>query len=164
MTTKLAILALLAALVGLPTRAAAHAHLVKSNPAANDTVRGRLSTLRLTFTEAVEARYTSLVLVDATGREYPTIGPSAESGASREFEFSLSRALSPGRYEVRWRAAGSDGHAVTGTYIVFVVAPAGATASQVKTAAPISEHHAAPSTIPPMFEPEKSPFWMQRAG
>ncbi len=110
-----AFIALLAVSVALPRPAAAHLKLESARPARGDTVHTALTQLELRFSEKVELRYTTIVIVNAAG---DTIRGTAQTlgTTGREIAFVLGAPLVDGNYKVTWRTAGDDGHVVTGTY------------------------------------------------
>lgn len=146
----------LAALVATPTGVLAHPRLTSSLPAANDTVRTRLASLRLTFSEPVDTNYTSLILIDAAGNEYTTTLKPARDNPRRQLEFGVSASLPDGILTARWKAAGSDGHAVTGDYFIVIVSQPAAALSMH---APSPAHHAPAAALPSILKPESSPLW-----
>jgi methionine-rich copper-binding protein CopC len=60
---------LVLALALLPAQARAHLKLASSKPAQGDTVREPVSSITLTFTEAVDERYLTISVLDAFGLE-----------------------------------------------------------------------------------------------
>lgn len=163
------------ALFLLPLRLHAHAHLASSKPAKGDTVRVPLTEIHLTFTEAVDERYTVVVLLDATGHDI-TFGKLYPVGGSptKEWVLRLEHPLIAGAYSVKWKAAGSDGHANGGMFEFFVdvdeaIKPVGkqSPAPPVTPAPAHTEHEghnvnpAQQSTeIGPMYRPDTSIVWM----
>ncbi|MEX2283598.1 MAG: CopD family protein [Gemmatimonadota bacterium] len=115
-----------ALLLGLlvPGAMAAHLGLASSNPSRGDTLRTAVSSVHLTFTLRIELRFTSVMVVTATGDTIRgEIVPTDTLG--RAVELRLSQPLLNGNYVVLWRTAGADGHAVTGNYdfVVTGVSP-----------------------------------------
>jgi copper transport protein len=111
----------IAAITVLATPAAllAHARLVRSSPAANDSLAVTPTALSLWFSEKPEVRFSSIQLLDSGGSPVPLGQPAsiAENGLS----LSITRALGPGTYSVAWRTAASDGHATSGKFSFRVV-------------------------------------------
>ncbi len=120
---------ILFACLALPGQAAAHLRLQSSTPAQGDTVRTPLTEVRVTFSQAVEPRYTTLTLVDSFGNELDigTLEPVG-TGKTREFVFRMHHPLVAGDFVMRWKAVGDDGHVVTGSFDFTVDVP-GAVAS-----------------------------------
>jgi len=131
-----AILAVVALLV--PGSAGAHLQLRSSTPARGDTVLTPLHDVRVTFTQRVDLRFTTLTLVDGTGA---IIAQGAEPSDSTltSFVLKLSAPLHRGEYTVRWRTAGADGHVVDGSFGFLVAAdpePEVAATTKATTAPP----------------------------
>lgn len=107
--------------MAIPASVAAHVALTASTPAEGTTVaRPRLVTL--TFSEAVQpsTAAASIVMTAMPGVEDHgemvirnfTAGWSPDN---KVITLTLRQPLSAGNYDVRWQAAGADGHRVTGT-------------------------------------------------
>lgn len=142
------ILALLL-LGAVPGEGWAHLELESSAPAAGSVVSPPVTELRLRFTRPVEVAYTSVTVFDASGGEVASAALAADpAGEGRGVVLPLAAPLGPGRYTVRWRTAGPDGHVVAGDYSFTVEAP--------EEPAPAGETEAAP---PPREElpPGESP-------
>ena len=152
------------ALLKAPAPAAAHLRLASSTPAQSDTVRQPLSEIRLTFTQAVPARYTVVTLLDAFGKEV-TIGTLTPVGdvLSEEFVLTLAHPLMSGAFTVRWKTAGDDGHVVSGLFdfVVDAVQADGAlTPAQAAAPPPAAHDHAMAAEVPPIYRPESSLAWI----
>jgi methionine-rich copper-binding protein CopC len=98
-----------------------HNHLVKSLPAAGDTVAASPKEVRLWFSEKPAIRFTSVTLLTADSTKIVTIKP-VETSDSLSVSAPLPTPLGKGTYLVTWRTAGTDGHAIRGTYR-FTIAP-----------------------------------------
>lgn len=105
------------ALAFMPVQASAHLKLESSVPAKGDTIRVPLHEIRITFTQAVEPRYTTVTLVDNAGVPISlgTLEPIG-TGKTREFVYKLSQPLAGGDFVVQWKTAGADGHVVSGSF------------------------------------------------
>lgn len=98
-----------------PPAALAHAYIVSSTPAADETLDEAPSSVRIEFNEPIEAGF----------YELQVIGPSGVSEAAGEPVFDpeqptrLSVALNPdlpeGAYAAKWKVVSGDGHPVSGT-------------------------------------------------
>src|SRR5688500_2400910 len=97
----------------VPGLAAARLGLGSSRPARGDTLRTVVSSLQLTFTQRIELRFTSVMVVIATGDTIRGEIVTTDT-LGRAVELRLSQPLLDGHYVVLWRTAGADGHAVTG--------------------------------------------------
>lgn len=113
--------ALLAALVAAPTAALAHTKVVASTPAEGSTA-ARPRVVALTFSEALlpPTAAASIVMTAMPGmanhspmviRNFKT----SWANSNRTMTLTLSQPLRAGTYEVRWQAAGADGHRMKGT-------------------------------------------------
>jgi copper transport protein len=138
-----------AAVLATPALLFAHARLVRSSPAANDSLAVAPTSLSLWFSEKPELRFTSIQLLDAAGASTPLGQPTsiAENGVS----LSITRSLGSGTYSVAWRTAASDGHATNGKFSFRVIgaqapAPPPAPAAGV-TVTPIQTPPAGSSAI-----------------
>ena len=159
---------LLLALALWPAPAAAHLQLQSSRPSAGDTVRTPLTEIRVTFTQDVEPRYTSLIILDNAGQELVlgTLAPVGE-GKTREFVYRLTRPVVVGAFVVRWKTAGADGHVVTGSFhfIVDVAdavsVPSAAGAQTPQAADDPHDHHTA-TELEPLYQPGSLPWVLAR--
>jgi copper transport protein len=124
-----------------PQAASAHPDLATSRPAAGEIVPGGLSELTLSFTERVELRYTTLVVITAAG---DTIrgGVTFEGTENRSVRFTLNASLASGVYRVVWRTAGADGHVVGGEYGFSVGGAPARTQVLVPPESDLAAHHA----------------------
>ena len=111
-------LAILAAVAVAVTAApvSAHAHLVRSNPAAN-TVGPSPQGLALTFSERLVPAFSKLQLVmPVNGRNNAVPLKTGVSSDGRTLVGVPQRkGLMKGAYLIRWTAASADGHRMTGT-------------------------------------------------
>jgi methionine-rich copper-binding protein CopC len=94
------------------TQAAAHAELVGAEPAADVTVSAP-EQIVLHFSEAVEARVSSLSVADADGQSI-SISPAAAPD-EKSLAATPDAPFAPGPYTVSWTAVGGDGHPARGT-------------------------------------------------
>ena len=119
--TKILHYAGLGALVALGTAAMFHNHLVKSSPMAGESVPASPAEIRLWFNERPEIPFTSVTLLTADSTKIVTI-KAVKTTDSMAVVAPLVNPLKPGTYLVTWRTAGTDGHAIRGTYR-FTIAP-----------------------------------------
>lgn len=114
-------IALVGAALGTPALTMAHTRVVASTPADGTTV-ARPRVVTLTFNEALlpPTAAASIVMTAMPGmadhspmaiRNFTT----AWSGGNRTMTLNLRQPLRAGTYEVRWQAAGADGHRMNGT-------------------------------------------------
>lgn len=105
-----AVLGLLAA-----TSADAHAHLEKAAPAVGASLAAGPSEIRLTFSEAVEPKFSSVALTRDDGSAVAS-GASGEGADPRTLVLRLGRPLPPGVYKVQWKAVSVDTHRTEGSF------------------------------------------------
>jgi methionine-rich copper-binding protein CopC len=126
----LVLLALFSAATPLLTEAAGRLHLrlIKSEPAANDTLTTAPTTVKLWFTEPPELAVTSIKLLMPRGSDTTRISMSVVHRDAAERAAVVADIASPlraGRYVIAWKTTASDGHPATGA-IPFVVSTSGA--------------------------------------
>lgn len=102
-----------AAIFAVSTTAEAHPRLIAPRPIANATV-AQPREVRLTFSEPLIARFSSITQRDRAGRLVRT-GPTTLGGSGRQMAVALPR-LAPGQYRVAWRAVAQDTHRIAGGY------------------------------------------------
>lgn len=149
---------LLAAVLSLsvhPAAAWAHGNLKEAQPAVGARVARPPVQLRLLFTEDPELAFTSVRLVDPSGKTVALAPLAIASDSRRAVVAAVRGAMNAGAYTVEWQMAGDDGHPMHGRYTFTVTAggPApttgtgtpGEAGSQVTApgqTAPPDQHHA----------------------
>ncbi len=117
-------LLIVAACAGLVGIAAAHAKLVRADPAPGAVLRTPPRVVRVVFNEELAARGSFLAVLDVRGRRVD----DGKSGLDlddldRRTLVARLRPVGPGRYTVRWQATSADdGYVARGSY-VFTVRP-----------------------------------------
>jgi methionine-rich copper-binding protein CopC len=113
----LAALTACAALLAIAGAAAAHAHLVSSDPAAGATVAAPKA-ISLTFSEKLEGRFSGADLSKAGGPlgSHTMLDPKG----GKTLTVSPGAPLSAGDYKVSWHAVSIDGHRTRGE-VAFTV-------------------------------------------
>lgn len=101
-----------------------HSSVQKSVPANNSTITELPKNLSLSFSAAVQL--TALTLQKGDGK--PQDLSPLPKVAAKEVSVPMP-AIDAGSYIVKWRAAGEDGHVMSGK-VLFKVAPAGAAKPQ----------------------------------
>lgn len=109
------------AALAMPVSAYAHAHLDHASPAAGGTVRTPPTEVTLTFTEAVEAKFSSIEVRDAKGVAMQTGAAQGVAGNTAQLRIAV-KPLPPGTYSVNWRVLSVDTHRSQGR-LSFTVAP-----------------------------------------
>jgi methionine-rich copper-binding protein CopC len=110
-----------AALALLPVAAFAHAHLDHASPAAGSTVAQPPTEVSLWFTEALEAKFSTIEVRDAQGRSVQAGPATLARDNTAQLRVPL-KALSPGTYKVIWRVLSVDTHRTEGEF-TFRVEP-----------------------------------------
>ena len=114
--------AILAMLVGLaPAVAFAHAQLRGASPPVGGEVHGAPAQVELTFSEAIEPRFSSVRVEDAGGNQVDKNDLHVLPEDARHAAVSLGR-LPPGQYQVVWRVVSVDTHRTQGRF-GFTVSP-----------------------------------------
>ncbi|HEX5378963.1 MAG TPA: copper homeostasis periplasmic binding protein CopC [Phenylobacterium sp.] len=116
--TSLAI-ALVAAL-GASTSALAHPKMVAANPPANGRVTASPQAIRITFSEAVFANFSGLVVKDHAGHVMKTGRPTVDPADKTVLVAPFARPLAAGVYHVEWHAVAADTHRVTGQFMFTI--------------------------------------------
>lgn len=109
---KIALFAAIALTMGTAVPALAHTHLVRSTPAANQSLAAP-ATLTLTFNERLTPAFSSAeVTMPAHDMTVPATMRLSRDG--KTMTITPRSALGRGSYVVHWTAAGSDGHRMEG--------------------------------------------------
>lgn len=112
--SRLVPLAIAAALLALPSAAAAHAELVSSSPADGSTLTTPPGEVVLTFDDELDPDKSSFTLTDAGGDEVGS-GEVDLEVADRNILRGSVDVSSEGVYTVTYAAAAADGHLTEGT-------------------------------------------------
>jgi len=103
-------------LVLLPsTRVSAHAFLEHSDPPVGGKVHSAPAAVRIWFTEAIEPAFSSIQVLDATGKQIDKKDMHRDPSNRSLLEVSLPR-LGPGTYKVTWRVVSVDTHRTNGDF------------------------------------------------
>jgi len=94
--------------------ASAHAHPKVMIPAA-DSVVASPATISVTFSEALEPKFSSLNVTDEQGKKFNTASSTQLANDPKTLTLPLSP-LSPGSYIVHWVSVATDGHRLGGQY------------------------------------------------
>jgi methionine-rich copper-binding protein CopC len=103
-----------AALVLAAAPAFAHARPKTMNPAPDSTVASP-PTISVTFTEAIEPKFSSLVVTDEKGKTFNKEASQIAPGDPTTLTLALPP-LPPGVYVVHWANVATDGHRSQGDY------------------------------------------------
>jgi len=96
-------------------RLSAHAFLEHSDPPVGGKVHSSPVAVRIWFTEAIEAAFSSIKVFDVTGKEVDKKDTHSNASNRPLLEVSLPR-LGPGTYKVVWRAVSADTHVTNGNF------------------------------------------------
>jgi len=116
--TRLSMFALSAALLAAATTPAGarfHTKLTKSNPAADTTLAASPKVIELWWNEKPEAALTT-VTVQGADSAMAGLGKVRLSENLMGVATDVTKPLMPGKYVVKWKTAGKDGHAVRGSF------------------------------------------------
>ena len=120
-----------------PNAALAHAALRTSDPVANAFLQRAPDRITLTFTEPIDARTSTIRLLDANGTPVAT-QPVAVSGNSMT---AGVQSLKPGIYNVIWSNTSKiDGHAISGSFPFTVLRADGSMPDQSNSLAGLSSN------------------------
>ncbi len=103
-----------AALLAGGRAAKAHAHLRSAVPAPDSTIGSAPAQVAITFSEALEPRFSAIELRDARGARFDD--GAAHAGADAKVLVVALKPLPPGRYVVAWRATSVDTHRTEGSF------------------------------------------------
>jgi methionine-rich copper-binding protein CopC len=103
----------------MAAQASAHAFLDRAEPRVGSTVRPAPPELRLWFTQDLEPAFSTVRVLDATGRRVDSANPRVDPADRSLLRVSL-QALGPGVYTVVWRVVSVDTHASEGDFIFRV--------------------------------------------
>ncbi|HEY2755185.1 MAG TPA: copper resistance CopC family protein [Pseudolabrys sp.] len=111
--------ACLGALLLGPVRAHAHAHLDHASPAVGGAVATAPKEVVLWFTEALEPKFSGIVVQDATGAAVQDGAATIDVGNTAELHVAV-KALPPGTYKVIWHVLSVDTHRTQGDFTFTV--------------------------------------------
>jgi methionine-rich copper-binding protein CopC len=94
--------------------ALAHSRPKVMVPAADSTVASP-ATISVTFTEPLEAKFSSLNVTDEQGKQFNTATSAAAPNDPKTLTLDLPK-LQPGGYLVHWVSVAADGHRMEGEY------------------------------------------------
>ncbi len=98
----------------LTPAAFAHAHPKVTTPAADSTGPAPKA-ISITFTEAVEPKFSAIHLMDASGNQVTRENAVAVPGDNTTMTLAVP-ALAAGTYTIHWISVAVDGHKEQGTY------------------------------------------------
>ncbi len=120
----------------------AHARLRDADPEPGSALATAPTTIRLTFTEPVDAKFSSASLVNVNGQAVPigTPQPVQDDDHSLSIAVSEPASVQPGTYTLIWRSlSAADGHATDGVLSFSVgtgLAPTASSTGQAEESVP----------------------------
>lgn len=118
-----------AVLVAATPAASAHAVLLRTDPSPQTTVKSAPSSVKLVYSEPVEATFGAVRVFDVDARRVDT-GSISRAQGSHEVVVPV-QTLKDGTYTVTWRVVSADGHPVHGGFTFYVGAPSTISAKQI---------------------------------
>jgi copper resistance protein C len=97
----------------------AHAALSHASPPAGGTVATAPQAVELTFTERLEAAFSTVEVTDGSGARVEA-GKAEISGNTMRVAL---KSLPPGSYKVYWRTVSADSHKTEGSFTFHVGSP-----------------------------------------
>ena len=98
-----------------PAGALFHTKLTRSSPAADTTLAASPKVIELWWNEKPEAALTTVTVQGADSAQV-ALGKVRLSSNLMGVATDVTRPLMPGKYVVKWKTAGKDGHAVRGAF------------------------------------------------
>ena len=95
----------------LPRESLAHASLLKSVPARRAVLFKSPSKAQLWFSEKLEARFSSVMVIDSEGRRVDLDNVAVVPNDAKQLSVGIG-ALPAGQYRIKFRVLSVDGHMV----------------------------------------------------
>jgi methionine-rich copper-binding protein CopC len=108
-------IALAAAVCVISHAAFAHAFLERSSPPINSDLPAAPSAVTITFSEGVEPRFSTIVVLDAQGVRVDKTDLHPTGNRGRQLTVSLPK-LGAGKYTVIWHVTSMDTHETEGRF------------------------------------------------
>lgn len=141
--------------------ASAHSVLMSSTPAKDASIASAPSRASLTFNEALEHGFTTLVVLGPDGTSHWEAGPASID--SEVVSVPLNGLGPAGRYTIQYRVISADGHPVSGTVpFTLTAAGAGSPTTPVPSAAALAARQ--PAVAAPDTGGGSIPVWPWIAG
>ncbi len=99
----------------IPLPVMAHAILVKSQPAKDETLKEPPKQIDLWFNDKVRSEYKALAVIDSSGKRVDNHDVEQSLTDGSNIHATVSN-LTPGKYLVRYRVVSEDTHIVTGKF------------------------------------------------
>jgi methionine-rich copper-binding protein CopC len=114
-TTSMTVVALFAACL-IATSAYAHPTLKSASPPVDGTAAAAPTEIKLSFSEAVISKFSSVELQDQSGMKVATGKVATDAKDEKQLVVSLKAPLKAGTYTVKWVVVTADTHRVNGRY------------------------------------------------
>ncbi|MED1089374.1 copper resistance CopC/CopD family protein [Bacillus paramycoides] len=99
----------------IPKSTSAHAYVVKSNPAENETLKKAPTVVKIEFDEDIQvSRFNTLFVRDSSGKRVDLKDAHIDKSNKKLLEAGLKENLKNGLYSVQWKAISADGHPIQG--------------------------------------------------
>ncbi|EJQ62835.1 copper resistance CopC/CopD family protein [Bacillus mycoides] len=99
----------------IPKSASAHAYVVKSNPAENETLKKAPSAVKIEFDEDIQvSSFNTLFVRDTLGKRVDLKDAHIDKKNKKILEAGLKENLKNGLYSIQWKAISADGHPIQG--------------------------------------------------
>jgi copper resistance protein C len=108
----IAVVGILPLLIGGGVPATAHALLEHATPLVGSSVPSAPKEVALTFTQNLEASFSTVVVTNASGQRVDAGRASITGNTMRV----LLRSIGPGSYQVHWRVLSVDTHTTSGNF------------------------------------------------
>jgi methionine-rich copper-binding protein CopC len=102
-----------------PAAARAHGHLDHTEPRAGSQLASAPAEVKLWFSEALEAAFSTAVVTDANARRVDRADARVDAADKSVLRVPLQN-LGPGAYTVHWRAVSVDTHVTQGDFVFRV--------------------------------------------
>ncbi|XLP23902.1 copper resistance CopC/CopD family protein [Bacillus toyonensis] len=116
----------------IPKSASAHAYVVKSNPAENETLKKAPTVVKIEFDEDIQvSHFNTLFVRDTSGKRVDLKDAHIDKRNKKLLEAGVKENLKDGLYSIQWKAISADGHPIQGV-IPFQIGLAEAGADDVQ--------------------------------
>lgn len=116
----------------IPKSASAHAYVVKSNPAENETLKKAPSVVKIEFDEDIQvSSFNTLYVRDTSGKRVDLKDAHIDKKNKKLLEAGLKENLKNGLYSIQWKVISADGHPIQGV-IPFRIGLAEAEADDIQ--------------------------------
>jgi methionine-rich copper-binding protein CopC len=104
---------LILGVIAVASLSATHFTVSKSSPSANQALTASPKRVQIWYSQVPAEGVSQLKLLAADKSELP-VGKTVVDKPSKSMYADVANPLKPGAYVVSWRAAGDDGHVLTG--------------------------------------------------